>query len=112
MISSAHQKGVRVTLNATLFSSSAISSLLSNLTYRNNLIQNLIFQIQQRNADEIDINLEGIPSNQINNLTSFTRQIRDSLKSKNPSYILTCLPTDFNFRQGDWDFQQITEICD
>lgn len=95
-----------------MFSSSAISSLLSNLTYESNFIQNLIFQIQQRNANGIDINFEGIPSNQRNNLTSFMRQIRDSLKSKNPSYILTCSPTDFDFRQGDWDLQQITEICD
>lgn len=112
MINSAHQKGVRVTLSATLFSSSAISSLLSNLTYRNNLIQNLISQIQQKNSDGIDINFEGIPSNQRDNLTSFMRQLRDSLKSKNPSYILTCSPTDFDFRQGDWDLQQISEICD
>jgi hypothetical protein len=40
------------------------------------------------------------------------RQLRDSLKANDSTYILTCAPTDFDFRQGDWDLAQITQICD
>ncbi len=69
-------------------------------------------QVLARNADGVDINFEGIPSGQTSNLTNFMRQLRDSLKSRSPNLILTCAPTDFDFRSGDWDLAQVTQICD
>lgn len=111
-INRAKQNNVKVTLSATLFSGNAISALLQNQNARINLIRNLIQLIKARNADGIDINFEGIQSGQRDNLTSFLRQLRDSLKANDSSYILTCAPTDFDFRQGDWDLAQITSICD
>ncbi|MEM3373539.1 MAG: glycosyl hydrolase family 18 protein [Candidatus Anstonellales archaeon] len=111
-INAAKQKNVKVVLSATLFSGTAITSLLSNNNYRINAIKNLIQLVKARNINGIDINFEGIQSGQRDNLTSFMRQLRDSLKSNDSSYILTCAPTDFDFRQGDWDLAQITQICD
>lgn len=111
-INAARQKSVKVVLSATLFSGSSITALLKNINYRNNLIKNLIQLVKARNIDGIDINFEGIQTGQRDNLTSFLRQLRDSLKANDSSYILTCAPTDFDFRQGDWDLAQVTQICD
>ncbi len=111
-INRAKQNNVKVTLSATLFSGNAITALLQDQNARIKLIRNLIQLIKARNADGIDINFEGIQSGQRDNLTSFLRQLRDSLKTNDSSYILTCAPTDFDFRQGDWDLAQVTSICD
>ncbi len=111
-INAAKQKNVKVVLSATLFSGSAITTLLTNNNYRLNAIRNLIQLVKARNVNGIDINFEGIQSGQRDNLTSFMRQLRDSLKANDSSYFLTCAPTDFDFRQGDWDLTQITQICD
>ena len=111
-INAAKAKGVKVGLSATLFSGSAITSLLTNNQSRINFISNIIQLVKARNANGVDINFEGIQSGQRDNLTSFMRQLRDSLKANDSSYILTCAPTDFDFRQGDWDLAQVTQICD
>lgn len=111
-INKAKQNNVKITLSATLFSGNSITALLTNPSARINLIQNLIQLVKARNVDGIDINFEGIQSGQRDNLTSFLRQLRDSLKANDSSYILTCAPTDFDFRQGDWDLTQVTSICD
>jgi len=111
-INAAKQKNVKIVLSATLFSGSSITALLKNINYRNNLIKNLIQLVKARNINGIDINFEGIQTGQRDNLTSFLRQLRDSLKANDSSYILTCAPTDFDFRQGDWDLAQVTQICD
>ncbi|MBM4174664.1 MAG: T9SS type A sorting domain-containing protein [Ignavibacteria bacterium] len=112
MLNSAHAKGVKVVLSVTIFSGTVIEKILTNEDKKINLINNLYSQVTARNADGIDINFEGIPSGQTANLTNFMRQLRDSLKSRNPNLILTCAPTDFDFRAGDWDLSQITQICD
>lgn len=111
-INAAKQKNVKVVLSATLFSGSSITTLLTNNNFRINAIKNLIQLVEARNINGIDINFEGIQTGQRDNLTSFMRQLRDSLKAQDSSYILTCAPTDFDFRQGDWDLAQITQICD
>ncbi len=111
-INAAKQKNVKIVLSVTQFSGSAITALLSNMNYRVNLINNLIQLVKARNVNGIDINFEGIQSGQKDNFTSFLRQLRDSLKSNDSNYILTCAPTDFDFRQGDWDLAQVTQICD
>lgn len=112
MLNSAHAKGVKVILSATIFSGTIIEKILTNEVNRINLINNLYSQVSARNADGVDINFEGIPSGQTLNLTNFMRQLRDTLKSRNPNMILTCAPTDFDYRAGDWDLAQITQICD
>ncbi len=111
-INAAKSKNVKIVLSATLFSGSAITYLLNNNQSRINFIRNIIQLLTARNINGVDINFEGIQSGQRDNLTSFMRQLRDSLKAKDSSYILTCAPTDFDFRQGDWDLAQITQICD
>ena len=111
-INAAKSKNVKIVLSATLFSGSAITALLTNNQSRINFIRNIIQLVKARNVNGVDINFEGIQSGQRDNLTSFMRQLRDSLKANDSSYILTCAPTDFDFRQGDWDLAQITQICD
>jgi spore germination protein YaaH len=111
-INAAKSKNVKIVLSATLFSGSAITALLTNNQSRINFIRNIIQLVKARNVNGVDINFEGIQSGQRDNLTSFMRQLRDSLKANDSTYILTCAPTDFDFRQGDWDLAQITQICD
>jgi spore germination protein YaaH len=111
-INTAKTKNVKIVLSATLFSGSAITYFLTNNQSRINFIRNIIQLVKARNVDGVDINFEGIQTGQRDNLTSFMRQLRDSLKANDSSYLLTCAPTDFDFRQGDWDLAQITQICD
>jgi spore germination protein YaaH len=111
-INAAKSKNVKIVLSATLFSGSAITYLLNNHQSRINFIRNIIQLVKARNVNGVDINFEGIQSGQRDNLTSFMRQLKDSLKANDSTYILTCAPTDFDFRQGDWDLAQITQICD
>ncbi len=111
-INAAKQNNVKVLLSATLFSGNSITTLLNNFSYRTNLIKNLIQLVKLRNINGIDINFEGIQSGQRDSLTSFLKQLKDSLIANDSSYLLTCAPTDFDFRRGNWDLARVTQICD
>ena len=54
----AKDRGVKVSLCATLFGSSELSSLLSNPISRGNAIQNLLDKVLYRDADGVDIDFE------------------------------------------------------
>jgi len=55
LINEAHAHGVEVVLCVTLFNSNDLVTLLSNPTYRQNLINNLLTQVQAGNAEGVNI---------------------------------------------------------
>ncbi|MFA6296544.1 MAG: glycosyl hydrolase family 18 protein [Patescibacteria group bacterium] len=86
LLNLAHQNGVKVVLTAQNFSSSDLSTLLSNATYRNNLINNLLNEVKSTSADGINIDFENVDSAMKTNLTTFITDLNNTFKISNSSY--------------------------
>jgi spore germination protein YaaH len=69
VVDSAQSHGVRVNLAVCLFSNHA--TFLQNPTAVQTLITNLITLVQNRNANGVNIDFEGVPSGQKTNFTNF-----------------------------------------
>ncbi len=106
LISLAHANGVKVTLTATLFSTSSITTLLSSSTYRQNAINNLLAQVQAGNADGVCIDFEGVSSTQKANLVTFMTDLTNAFHSSIPgSHVSICTPAvDWS---GAFDYDQL-----
>jgi chitinase len=99
-IDSAQANGTRVHLCATLFSGH--TTFFSNLAARQNLIDNLISLVQQRNADGINMDIEALPSSVSDSLTVFMQDLSVQLKAAIPGAFLS-----IDLPAVDWnsDFQ-------
>lgn len=111
LLSTAHANGTRVTVAATLFSSSSIGTLLGNATYRQNAINNLVAQVQAGGADGVNIDFEGVPSDQKANLVTFMSDLTTAVHSAVPgSHVSLCTPAvDWS---GAFDYDQLALACD
>jgi len=111
-LNTAHSNGVRIEITCALFGTSKISGLLSSSTYRTNLVNNLIAELQAGNADGICIDFEFVPSSQKTNFITFLTELRNALKNMNPDYTLSIAgPAVVSWYPG-YDFAQIAAICD
>lgn len=81
--------GVKVHLTIIMFDNH--SRVLNNSTYRNNLINNIITQMNLRQADGVNIDFEGIASSQAANFQTFINDLGTALKSINKELAI-CLP--------------------
>ena len=70
LINTSHANGVDVVLCVTLFSNSDLVTLLSNATYQQNLIDNLLTQVQAGNADGVNVDFESFPTSQKQNMVT------------------------------------------
>lgn len=106
LINTAHANGVKVTLTATLFSSSGITTLLSSSTYRQNAINNLLSLVQSGNGDGVCIDFEGVPYSQKANLVTFITDLKNAFHSAIPSsHVAICTPAvDWS---GAFDYDQL-----
>lgn len=86
-IDSAQAHGVKVHLCATLFSGH--NSFFSNLSSRQNLINNLVSLVQQRNADGINMDIEAVPAYLRDSITAFMRDLSGQLKTIMPAAIIS-----------------------
>ena len=68
LINTAHAAGTDVVLTAILFNSSDIATLLSSSSYRQTLINNLVNSVSSAGADGVNIDFEGMPASQKNNM--------------------------------------------
>ena len=75
LINQAHAHGTKVVLVATLFDSNDLITLLSNHSYKQNLINNLIAQVQLGNADGVNIDFESLPVSQRDNMIDFIQNL-------------------------------------
>ncbi len=103
MINTAHTNGVKVVLCFTNFSSSDIDALVNTPLYRTTFIQQALAIVQAGNGDGININFEGINSGSRDALTEFMQVLADSFHIRMPGSQVSCAPTDFDTRAGDWD---------
>ena len=111
LINEAHAHGTKVVLCATLFSSSDITTLLSNAQYRQNLINNLLSQVQAGNADGVNIDFESFPSSQRDNMVTFISDLTDTFHNAIPGSQVTIAmpPVDWS---NAWDYNALASISD
>jgi spore germination protein YaaH len=106
LISEAHLHGVRVALVATCFSSSSINTLLSTATYRTALVNNLLGQVEGAGADGVNIDFEGVPGSQKQNLTSFFWELADSFHTGIPTAHVTIATPAVDW-QNAFDYSEL-----
>jgi N-acetylmuramoyl-L-alanine amidase len=106
LINTAHANGVKVTLTATLMTTSSITTLLSSAANRQNCINTLLAQVQAGNADGVCIDFEGISSTQKANLVTFMTDLTAAFHAAIPgSHVSICTPAvDWS---GTFDYDQL-----
>ncbi|MDA3862554.1 MAG: glycosyl hydrolase family 18 protein [Deltaproteobacteria bacterium] len=82
LVQTAHNNGVMVELVFTLFSSSAIDTLLASSSARNTLIGNMVDLMESGSADGINIDFEFVPASARDNFTAFLIELRNELNSR------------------------------
>ncbi len=111
LINLAHSHGVEVVLCVTLFDDADLTTLLSNPSYRQNLINNLIAQIQAGNADGVNIDFEDFPSSQENSMVQFISDLTDAFHSQIPGSQVT-LATPAVDWSNEWDYNALAAASD
>jgi hypothetical protein len=86
-IDSAKAHGVKVHLCATLFSGH--NSFFISMISRQNLIDNLVSFVQQRNADGVNIDFEAVPSSLGDSVTSFMRDLSVQMRTILPDIMIS-----------------------
>ncbi len=106
LIGEAHNNGVRVVLVATCFSSSSITALLSTPSYRTALINSLLTQVQGAGADGVNIDFEGVPGSQKQNLSAFFWELADSFHTRIPGSHVTMATPAVDW-QNAFDYSEL-----
>ncbi len=112
MINAAHAAGVKVVLCFTNFTGSEIDAIVSTPAYRTVFIQQSMAIVKAGNGDGININFEGINSASKAALTQFMIALADSFHANIPGSQVSCAPTDFDTRAGDWDLAALNPKLD
>jgi hypothetical protein len=100
-----------VVVTVVCFNSGDITSILSSPSNRQNLIDNLLYQVSAGGADGVNIDFEGVSSSQRTNLVTFmgelTRAFHDSIPG---SHITMATPAvDWS---GAFDYDALADTCD
>jgi spore germination protein YaaH len=111
LINLAHSQGVRVVLTVILFNSSDLATLLSNSSYRTNLINNLLNTVQNAEADGVSIDFEGVPSGQRQNLTTFMTDLTHTFHTNLPGSYITIFTPAVDW-SGVFDYQTLAQVTD
>ncbi|MBP9083870.1 MAG: T9SS type A sorting domain-containing protein [Bacteroidia bacterium] len=90
VVNYAQSCGLKVHLTIVMFSNH--SNVLANSTYRQNLINNILAQVNLRNADGVNIDFEGITSSQAANFRTFVFDLGTSLKAISKELVV-CIPS-------------------
>ncbi|MDE1871531.1 MAG: hypothetical protein KGI06_04825, partial [Candidatus Micrarchaeota archaeon] len=96
IISNAHSHDVKalVAIGGWGVSTDAINSTISNPTYRDNLVNNIVNEVQANGYDGVQIDFEG--SFNRDAFTAFMQQLSAALWSRNPNYVI-------NVEFANWD---------
>ena len=111
LINIAHNNGVDVVLCVTLFSNSDLVTLLSNATYRQNLINNLLTQVQAGNADGVNVDFESFPASQKQNMVQFITDLTNTFHIEIPGSQVTLATPAVDWNDG-WDYNALATISD
>lgn len=110
-INLAHKNGVKVVLCATCFNSTTISSVLSSAASRTNAVRNLVGMVRNANCDGVNIDFEGLPLAQKQNMVNFVHELSDSFHTWNlQSHVSLATPAvDWS---GAWDYDSLAIYSD
>lgn len=106
LITTAHNAGVDVVLTVTNFNSNSISTLLSNATYRQNLITTIVNSVSSAGADGVNIDFEGLPSSQKDNMVQFITDLKAAFESAIPGSQVTLATPAVDWSSA-WDYDQL-----
>ena len=112
MINAAHAAGVKVVLCFTNFTASEIDAIVSTPASTSTFIAQTLAIVKAGNGDGININFEGINSSSKAALTQFMNALADSFHTNIPGSQVSCAPTDFDTRSGDWDLAALNAKVD
>jgi spore germination protein YaaH len=106
----ARTTGVKVVLTATNMSGSSIAALLGSSAAREAAISNLVALVQGH-GDGVNVDFEGVPAAQRENLVTFLRDLAQAMHAAVPgSHVSLCTPA------VDWssafDFDALASACD
>lgn len=110
-INLAHKNGVKAVLCATCFSSTTISTVLSGAANRTNAVRNLVTMVRNASCDGVNIDFEGLPLAQKQNMVHFIHELADSFHAWNPeSHVSLATPAvDWS---GAWDYDSLAIYSD
>ena len=89
VVNYAKSYGVKIHLTVVMFSKH--SNVLANSTYRQNLINNILAQVNLRNADGVNLDFETVASAQAVNFRTFVFDLGTALKAIGKELVV-CLP--------------------
>ena len=111
LINLAHTNGVNVVLCVTLFDNEDLITLLSNPSYRENLINNLLIQVQAGNADGVNVDFESFPPSQKQNMVQFITDLTNTFHAEIPGSQVTLATPAVDWNDG-WDYNALATISD
>ncbi len=111
-INAAHDHGVRVVLCFTNFEAEAVRALVSSPDSRGRFVREALSIVSGGGGDGINIDFERIPSVSRDSLRLFMQVLADSFHKQMPGSQVSCAPTDYDTRQGDWDLTALQPVVD
>jgi spore germination protein YaaH len=111
LINTAHAAGTDVVLTAILFNSSDIATLLSSSSYRQTLINNLVNSVSSAGADGVNIDFEGMPASQKNNMVQFITDLKNAFETTIPGSQVTLAMPAVDWSNA-WDYDALATISD
>lgn len=111
LIDKAHSAGVRVVLTVINFVPTSLSSILGDPNRRTKLINNLLQQVQNANADGVSIDFEAVPSGQRANLTAFMTELAETFHDAIPGSFVTIFTPAVDWSDV-FDYFALAEITD
>ena len=111
LINEAHSYGTEVSLGVILFNSDNLAQLLSSPSNRQTLINNLLTEVNDAGADGVNIDFEGVPSSQRNNLTTFMTDLTAAFHEANPASQVTMATPAVDWSNA-FDYDALAEACD
>ncbi|HID92718.1 MAG TPA: hypothetical protein EYP60_01360 [bacterium (Candidatus Stahlbacteria)] len=111
LINLAHSHGVRVVLVGICFDANQIHSIITNSSATLNAIHNLLYQVENSNADGVNIDFEFPPSTDRVHMTSFMKALADTFHSHNSEYFITLCVTAVNWNDR-FQCKELAEVTD
>lgn len=97
--------GVKVHLCVTNFDPASLGTLLGSATHRQTLIDNLVDWVDQTGAHGVNVDFEGLPLAQKQNMVTFTKDL-DAVVDE---VVLATPAVDWS---GAWDYSELTKYAD
>ncbi len=111
LINEAHSQGVRVVLTVILFDATKLGLLLNDPVRRTRLVNNLVTEVQNANADGVSIDFERVPSSARQGLTDFMTELTTSFHNIIPGSFVTIFTPAVDWSNA-FEYYNLAQITD